>query len=426
MHGIRGYLINTLWLMSRPLLRLAVAFFVGIFVVRYLGPARFGQLSFAESFVRLFVPFVTLGMDPILVKHLVSSPRKSHSILGTAFVMKMMGVIVMMICVTVAVQFTSSDVATKLMTVIIAFSIGFLPFFQVTDQYFQSLVKAKYSALCENTAVFFSASLKAIFVCLRLSVVWFAVVIFLESVVRFTVLFLMYLRQIGKVTAWRFDGTYARLLIRESWPMFFSVISGVLYLRIDQVMIKEMMGNEALGFYAAAVRLSEMWYFIPTTLAMSLFPAIIEAKNTNCHVFQKRMHSFYALLFWIAIAIAIPLSFLSTDIVILLFGCEYESAGPVLNIHIWAAVFVFLRTASTRWILAEGWTRKVLYMSAGGLCINLLLNFLLIPRIGIIGAAVATLMAEFYTGLVYDAVDRDMRPSFLMKIKVWIPFWRVV
>jgi len=426
MPGIKDYFFNTLWMMSRPVLRLAAAFFVGIFVIRYLGPARFGQLSFAESFARLFIPLAVLGMDPILMRDLVTDTSKSNYMLGTAFVMKIIGSGVMIVSVSLAVQFTSSDMVTKLMTIIIASSVVFFPFFQVTEQHFQSQVKAKFSSLCENLSVFFSTGLKAVFVCLRLSVVWFAIVILLERMFRTIVLLIVYAKQGGTVVAWQFDAKYARSLIRESWPMFLSGLSAVFYMRIDQVMIKEMISNEALGNYAAAVRVSEMWYFIPITICASLFPAILAAKRTNYQTFLKRMHNLYAFLFWLAISIAVPMTFLSTIIVTALFGDEYVRAGTVLSIHIWAAVFFFLQTASGRWLIAQGQTRKILYMNMGGLGINLLLNFLLIPRFGISGAAVATLLAQVYSGFLYDAIDKDMRTSFMMKVKVWIPFWRIV
>jgi len=240
------------------------------------------------------------------------------------------------------------------------------------------------------------------------------------------VLLLVYAKQGGTVAAWKFDAKYARSLIRESWPMFLSGLSSVLYMRIDQVMIKEMISNEALGNYAAAVRVSEMWYFIPITICASLFPAVLAAKRTNYQTFLKRMHNLYAFLFWLAMSIAVPMTFLSTNIVTVLFGNEYVRAGTVLSIHIWAAVFFFLQTASVRWLIAQGQTRKILYMNVGGLAINLLLNFFLIPSIGISGAAVATLLAQVYSGLLYDAIDKDMRTSFMMKVKVWIPFWRIV
>ena len=426
MSGVKGYFYNTLWMMSRPVLRLAAAFCVGIFVIRYLGPAQFGQLSFAESFARLFMPLVVLGMDPILVKDLVTDSEKSDAMLGTALVLKIIGFIGAFICVCIAVQFTSTDRITKLMTIIIALSLCSFPPINVLEQHFHAQVKAKFTSFCENVSVFISAGLKALFVSLRFSVVWFAVVIVIERVCRMILIICVYIRHGGCFSTWTFNRKYAGELMRLSWPLLLSGVSSVLYLRVDQVMIKEMIGNEALGNYAAAVRLSELWYFIPMTICASLFPAIVAAKNASHELFLNRMHNLYAFLFWIAIVIALPMSFLSTVIVTTLFGESFAQAGPVLSIHIWAAVFFFFQTASSRWLISQGQTRKILYLNAGGLGINLFLNFILIPCMGISGAAVATLVAQFYSGFLYDALDKDMRTSFLLKLKVWTPFWRIV
>lgn len=74
--GFRRYFANTSWLFAEKILRMVVGLFVGVWVARYLGPERFGLLSYAQSFVGLFSAFATLGLDEIVVRELVKDESK--------------------------------------------------------------------------------------------------------------------------------------------------------------------------------------------------------------------------------------------------------------------------------------------------------------------------------------------------------------
>ena len=190
-------------------------------------------------------------------------------------------------------------------------------------------------------------------------------------------------------------------------------------MKIDQVMIKEMMNAEAVGQYAAAVRLSEAWYFIPMVIASSLFPAIINAKKQSKELYYARMQKLYDLMVWMAIAIALPMTFLSDWIVALLYGEQYNEAGSVLMIHIWAGIFVFLGVASGKWFLTENLQIFSTINTTIGAIVNILLNYILIKNIGIEGAAWATLISYFiaaYFGLLFF---KKTRINFLIYQKVY-------
>jgi O-antigen/teichoic acid export membrane protein len=174
------------------------------------------------------------------------------------------------------------------------------------------------------------------------------------------------------------------------------MLSGIvvmIYMRIDQIMIKHMINEEAVGYYAVAVRLCEAWYFIPVTLCNSIFPAIVNAKNVSEEFYNNRMQKLYDLLTWLAIGIAVPVTVFSSQIIQLLFGNEFSAASPVLTIYIWAGVAVFLGVASSQYLINENLTKLSFIRSFVGMVINVALNFILIPEYGIIGSAVATLVS---------------------------------
>jgi O-antigen/teichoic acid export membrane protein len=196
-------------------------------------------------------------------------------------------------------------------------------------------------------------------------------------------------------------------------------------MRIDQIMIKEMLGAQEVGLFAAAVRLSEVWYFIPSIITASLFPSIVNAKKNSQAMYLQRLQKLSTLMTWLAIVIALPMTFASDLVVSLLYGHYYQGAGAVLAIHIWGAVFVFLGVASGVFFTVENYTKKSLYRTSLGALSNILLNLVLIPRYGINGAATATLLSQFIANFLYDFFDTSVRDLVFIKIKALFPIYYI-
>jgi O-antigen/teichoic acid export membrane protein len=226
-----------------------------------------------------------------------------------------------------------------------------------------------------------------------------------------------YLYNGDNIFSWKWSFETSKYLLHDSWPLILAGVVISVYMKIDQVMIKEMLGAKEVGLYAAAVKLSEAWYFIPMAIASSLFPAIINAKVYQKEVYYQRLQKLYDLMVWIAIAIALPTTFLSTLVVEFLYGKEYLGSSSVLIIHIWTAVFVFLGVASSKYLLAENFIKKTFYRTFIGALLNIIMNYYLIGIIGIQGAAISTLVSHFFAAYFYDILDKDLRIMFIMKTK---------
>lgn len=426
--GAIRYMKNSSWLFAEKILRMVVVFFVGVWLARYLGPKQFGLFSYAQSFVGLFMAIASLGLDGILVRELLKYEKKRDKLLGTAFILKFFGAFLVVIFIFFAIQFTENDSYTNRLIFIIA-SATFLHSFNIIDFYFQSKVLSKYTVYARSGSLAITSTVKIIMILKGASLIAFAWVIVLESIILTIGYIYFYMRQKDLIfnkkhfsfLNWQFDIQTALNLLRDSWPLMFSFIAISIYVRIDQVMIKEMLGAEAVGQYAVAARLSEAWYFIPSVIAMSLFPAIINARKRSKELYYLRLQKLYDLMVWMAIVIALPMTFLSDWIINLLYGSEYNQAGSVLMIHIWSGVFVFLGIAFGQYLIAENFTKKALYRTLLGAVSNIILNYFLLPIYGIKGAAVATLLSQFIVNYAYDFFDKDLRLQFKMKTMSFFP-----
>jgi len=124
-------------------------------------------------------------------------------------------------------------------------------------------------------------------------------------------------------------------------------------MKVDQIMIKEFLDSAAVGQYSAAVRLSEAWYFIPTIICSSLFPAIINAKIKSKVLYLSRLQRLFDLMVVLGIVIIIPVLIFGDWVILLLYGEAFNETAAVLKIHIWAGVFVFLGVANQKWFISE-------------------------------------------------------------------------
>ena len=409
--GFRRYFANTSWLFAEQLLRMVAGLLVGIWVARYLGPEQFGIFSYAIAFTSLFNSIAKLGLDGIVVRDLVKEAEKRDIYLGTAFWLKLLGALLMLGIVAIAMQLTSSDPLTNLYILIIA-SGAIFQSFEVVDFYFQSKVLSKFVSICKMAQLFISSLLKLYFIYTGAELSYFVLVTLLDQVTLALSLYIAYrFQELGSFYG-HFNKAIAKQLLKDSWPLIFSGLVIMIYMRIDQIMIKEMLGERDVGLFSAAVRLSEVWYFIPVIISTSLFPSIVNAKKISDKLYDTRLRRLYTFMIWLAIMIALPMTFLSNWLVTLLYGEAYREAGQILMIHIWAGVFVFMGVASSKWFISEGLQRHLTINTVAGAIMNILLNIFLIPKYGIYGAAIATVMSQALASYFMNILFKRTRLNF--------------
>jgi len=403
--------------MADRLVRLGLGAVLGVWIARYLGPSRFGTLSFAIAFVTLFGAFATLGLDEIVIRDLVRVPGDRHEIVGTAFALKAAaGTLTALLAVGAIFLLRPHDSTTQILVAVVAASLIFTAL-DVIDFSFQSEVASKYVVVARLSASGVSSAARVVLVLAAAPLVAFGAMVTVEAALAALGLVLVYQRWGGSIGHWRRRSSRARTLLGEGWPLIFSTFAVAIYMTIDQVMLGQMTSDHDVGIYSAAVRLSELWYFIPTAIVSSVFPSIIRARELDRQLYMRKILQLFSLMSAIAVTIAVPLTFLASPLVRLVFGEPYAAAGPVLSVHIWASLFVFLGVASSSWFIAEGFIRLSLYRTALGAVVNVLLNLVLIPRYQSMGAAISTVVAYGLAGVVANAFNSKTREIFILQMK---------
>lgn len=414
---------NIAWLSVDRVLRLTVGVFVGVWLARYLGPATFGQYSIAFALVALFGVFSKLGLDGLLVREFVRQPQAHGELLGTALMMRLIGGALGAGAATLCSMLLRPDDVTVQLLAAIA-SLGLvIQSFDVLDMWFQSRVSSRHVVVARSTAFLLLAAVKIALILLAASVTAFAIAAVAEMILASIGLIIVYRVSGGRVSQWRFSIARACALLRPAAPLIFAGMAVSAYMKIDQVMIAAILGDEAVGHYSAATRITEATYFVPSMIMASLLPAIISIKDASDVQFRDRMQRLFDLMVAIALLLAVPLSLLSNVVVPLLYGSAYQESAPVLAVHVWANVFVFLGIASSGYLLATNLTTVSLYRTALGAIANVVLNMAFIPAFGIVGAAWATLASAFIATFAV-LLNARSRSAGLMMLRALVPLHR--
>ena len=414
--GFMKYFKNTSWMMSEKALRILAALTIGIWVTRYLGPNDLGILSYAQAFVGLFAAFSTLGLDRLLARELVKRPNEKYTLLGTSFILQTIGSSILVSFLLLSIYLKDDDELTNKIIIIMGL-LTFVNSFNIISSYFQSIVSSKHVVITSIIGLVLFSLIRVALILNEAPLIYFVYAIVFDTIFLIIGAVYVYFRNNQSIFKWKFSMVMAKSLLNDSWPLILNTIFISVYVRIDQIMIENFMDSFSVGQYAAAVNLSQAWYFVPGIIGSSLFPAIVNAKKISESLYYERLQKLYDLMVILAVSIAIPMTFLSDWVVDLLLKDEFYLTGSVLSIHIWAGVFVFLGVSVSKWILTENLQRISSLTLFIGMVANIVLNLIMIPKFGIKGAAFATLISQSISVLFAPLLFKKTRPSFFMMIK---------
>ena len=218
---------------------------------------------------------------------------------------------------------------------------------------------------------------------------------------------------------WKFSTQYAKELLRKCWYVAISGLMVTIYMRIDQVMLGSMLPDKTQnGIYSAAVKIAEMWYFVPLAVIASFKPNIMKCKNMqNESEYERLMQRLYDLVAIIGIVCAIGITIVAPLAIQILYGAEYSQSAQILSISVWAGLFATLGSARSIWLVMENLQKYTLIYTLAGAITNIVLNAILIPSYGAFGAAFATLIAQCVSNIIALFPFKKTRKSSIMIIK---------
>lgn len=410
----KSYVWNSFWMVLEKVLRLFSGIVAAVLLARYLGPAGYGDLNYIIAYVAIFLPLAEFGMSSILVRDLILFRKEESKFLGSSFyLMLFFSLLSILVLNGIKVLIQTDDILNNL--ILIYSLILFFKPFDMIDFYFQSKVKAKTSSIAKSIALIISLSAKLYFIFIEASLTYLLYAFLLEYIVTALFLIYFYFSQKNVRFFMFFEKEIVFKLIKSAWPMLLSSISVILYMRIDQIMLKNMVSSKELGLYSSSIRLYEGYVSLIIVLTISLMPAIMALKQSSEIKYKEGITKLFSLVFWGNNLVALILTFLSPFIIDFLYGEEYSGSYVVFAIIFWASSFASMGSITARYLVIENKERKQALRTFVSLFANVAINLFLIPLYGKEGAAVATLISLFLGNYLTDVLDKDMKDLLRMK-----------
>ncbi|MCG9881385.1 MAG: flippase [Bacteroidia bacterium] len=388
-----NYVSNSFWMLLEKSARIISGILVGILVVRYLGDAQYGILTYGLGIIAILTIFSTLGLDNLVVRELLTRPKLSNKILGTAFGLRLMGSLAV-----VAGACTYSLMRDPIETTFIVFLLSISIVFQslsVIDFYFQSQVKGKLTAINQVITLFISALVKLYLIYSKAPLEWFATMAALEAGISAIIQYTFYHKEGLNMSHWKFSLPEAKHLLILAIPLIASSFIQLLYQNVDTILIARFLRDMGqVGQYGAGVRISQASYFIPVAICAAVFPGIINNRH-NPALQTQRLTQLYSIMIWGAIFIILGGTLFGDSVISFLYGAKFPGAPLIFKIHIWVSIPVFWGTAWGMWMLAIQQQKYVVWMQMLNAILILSFEFFLIPKMGISGAAYALVIGSY-------------------------------
>lgn len=419
---LRRVAANGVWVLVEKGVRLVTLLLSSILMARYLQPTQYGLFSYGTAYVSLFAAVASLGLREVVIRDWIMAqslpvPTSSEPgalpavIINTAIVLRALsGVMVAIAAVLTAWLLVRDPMARVLVGIISITTLGRLS--EVFEYPFEAAIQTQHVNILKALVSLLSLGLTAAAVYLNASVYVFGAIVACGSLVQLAVLGGYFLRQKYPLRPLQlFSYTQAKRTLKDSWPLMFSALAVLVYMRSDQLMIKSMVGDYELGIYSAAANLVEAIYVFPVALLSSILPKLIAAKADSEERFYKSLQSLYDVMALVSYGM-IGLSVLvSSTAIVVVYGSQYAESGSLFRLLALTILPVNLGVARSAFFTANNYPALKLQIVVSSCMINIGLNLVLIPHWGSSGAAAATLVSYYFSTFIACFLWRPLRKT---------------
>lgn len=406
---------NAGWIIIGKIIQMIINLVVGLITARYLGPSNYGLINYAGAYTAFFSSFCTLGINSVIVKEFVDRPDKCGEIIGTTLGLRAVSSLLSALTI-IGISLVADSGETITIIVVVLSSVGVL--FQIFDTFnywFQSKLQSKITAIVTLIAYSITATYKVILLILKKPVTYFAFATSVDYIFIAILLFICYKKYKNDKLSFSFQ--YGKELLKKSCHFILPGLMVAIYGQTDKLMLKHMISDTEIGYYATAVSLCNMWCFILSAIIDSLYPPIMESFKTDKTEFDRKNKLLYAIVFYLSVFVSALFTILGRFIVELLYGQAYLGAVAPLRVITWYTAFSYLGMARNAWIVCMNKQKYLKYLYISAAAINVVLNLIFIPTLGATGAAIASLVAQIATTFVVPFFMKDLRENSLLMVQ---------
>ena len=405
---------NASWLIMGSMANKIVAFIVGVWTARHLGPSNFGIINYALAYTAFFFSLCTLGINSVIIKEFIDVPDEEGETLGTTIVLQVLSSVMSVFMIT-GIVFLVDFGETDTLVVSILCSIGLV--FQMIDVFrywFQARLMSKYYAVAALVAYIVSSLYKVVLIINGAKVYWFALATSVDYICVAVILYWSYRKNKGPALS--FSSVKAKKLLKGGCHYILAGLMVSIYVASDRLMLKEMVNESEVGYYSTAVSICNFWVFVLAAIIDSFYPIIMEYKKSDERKYIKKNCQLYSIIFYLSISVSLLISLFADWGISFLYGYEFLPAILPLRIATWYVAFSFLGVARNAWMVSEYNQKYLTPMCLLSALLNIILNLFFIPRYQASGAAMASLLTQISTIFLFPLFFKAMRPNVKMML----------
>lgn len=410
---------NAAWIIGVRIVQSILALVISMLTARYLGPSNYGLISYASSVVAFVVPIMQLGLPGILVQEIVNEPKKEGGILGTSIVLSVISSFACMLGVVAFANIVNAGEATTIIVCALYSLLLFAQAIEIIQYWFQAKLASKYVSITSLVAYAIVSAYKIFLLVTEKSIYWFAVSNALDYAIIGVVLLIIYRKLSG--SRLRFSMPLAKSMLSKSRYYIVSNMMITVFAQTDRIMLKLMIDDAAAGYYSAAVGCAGITSFVFSAIIDSMRPLIFESKKEDNVAFEKNMSRLYCVVIYLSLAQSFLMTLFAPLIVNILYGADYQNTVGILQVLVWYTTFSYLGAVRNIWILAEDKQKYLWVINLSGALTNVVLNYFLIPIMGGVGAALASLITQVFTNVIIGFIIRPILHNNTLMLRALNP-----
>ncbi len=385
---------NTSFLTAASILQKVISFVYFTIIARIIGVENTGVYFFAITFTAIFTVIADFGMGPVLTREVARYPEKTQEYLHTAFWSKVMfGLISYGLVIFFVNVFNYPD-----LTILLVSISGVTMFFDNLHAAFYAVFRARKNLIFESIGIVVSQAITLIIGSLALfnhwHLYWLILAYTIPAILNF-IFSAIFLRKIYSLKYYfSFDSKIFKMFLGFALPFALAGIIGRLYSYSDSLLMSKMLSAQELGWWSVPYKITFAFQFVPVALSASVYPVMsalfITQKDKIGYLFLKS----WRYLFTIVFPISFGLISLATPIIIKLYKPQFAPAIPVLRILMISLIFGYLSFITGATLNASNRQKTQTSLLAFALVVNITANLILLPKIGIMGAAFAALLSN--------------------------------
>ena len=411
----RKILSNTVWIVGCRIVQSLLALVINMISARYLGPSNYGLLNYVSSIVAFVVPLAQLGLRNVLVEEIVSHPEREGETLGTTLVMS---AVASLFCLAGCMAFVLAVNADERDTLIVLALYGISLVFQMTEMiqyWYQAKLLSKYTAITSLFAYVIVTIYKIVLLVCGKNIYWFAVSNALDYCLISIILLILY-NKLGRQRL-SFSLYLGKKMFSRSKYYIVAGMMVTIFSQTDKIMIKNMLGNAENGYYSIAISCAGFSGFVFMAIIDSFRPVILASRKESMQTFERNLSLLYCIIIYLGFAQSVFITIFAKLIVNIFYGSAYLPAAIVLQIIVWYTAFSYMGVIRNIWILAESKQKCLWKINLFGALLNVIGNLILIPIMGVAGAAISSVATQFFANFVLSFIMKPIRKNGILMLE---------